>query len=407
MMIKESDIQPVIIGTDLNAYGVARAFHSAYNLTSKVFGRKKLLMVDHSKICDVTEVENFGDDDVMVEALTDYSKKHPEKKLVLFAASEQYVFRILKNHDRLRNYYFIPYSEPELGVALSNKTNFYHYCEQFGLDYPRSERVNSENYKNHQTSVKFPLILKPSESNDYFSMSFEGKEKAFIVDDEKTLGNLLEKIYGEGYAHEMLIQDYIEGDVSNEYVMNTYSDSNGKVKLMSLGRIVIEDPQPDMRGNYIAIINPEESKAVEELYANVKGFLESINFKGLANFDFKYDAKDQKFKAFEINMRQGRSSYFSIMAGANFAVPIVNELTDNNSDGDVIIGREAFAWINCNEKTFYAFMEKQDKELNEKVKRIKHVDNTLAYGKDWSIKRKLKIRKYFKLYDDRLSPFIK
>lgn len=406
-MIKESDIQPVIIGTDLNAYGVARAFHSAYGITSKVFGRKKLLMVDHSKICDVTEVENFGDDDTMVEALIDYSKNHPGKKHVLFAASEQYVFRILNNHDRLRAYYFIPYSEPELGMELSNKTNFYNYCEQFGLDYPHSERVNSDTFKNYKTSVNFPLILKPSESNDYFYMDFEGKEKAFIVEKEETLHNLLEKIYAQGYAHDMLIQEYIEGDVSNEFVMNTYSDSNGKVKLMSLGRIVIEDPQPDMRGNYIAIINPEESEAVEKLYKNVKGFLENINFKGLANFDFKYDTKEQKFKAFEINMRQGRSSYFSIMAGANFAVPIVNELTGKSSDSDVLIGREEFAWINCSKKTFYAFMEKQDKHLYEKVKAIENTDNSLAYGKDGSIKRKLKIRKYFKLYDDRLSPFIK
>jgi len=79
-MNKNINFQPVIIGTDLNSYGVARTFHMAYGVTSKIFGNKKLLMVDHSSICDVTEVNGFTKDEIMVETLIRYAKENKEKE---------------------------------------------------------------------------------------------------------------------------------------------------------------------------------------------------------------------------------------------------------------------------------------------------------------------------------------
>lgn len=401
------NIQPVIIGTDLNAYGVARAFHAEYGINSKIFGRKKLLMVDHSKICDVTEVDDFSDDKVMVDTLINYSKNNSSKKLILFAASEQYVFRILNNYTALQEYYYIPYSSPALGIELSNKMNFYDYCEKYDLDYPKAEVVNKETYHDIQFEINYPVILKPTESNDYFALDFEGKEKAFIIENSDTLLETLNKIYATNYSHDMIIQEYIPGEVSNEYVMNTYSDSSGKVKLMSLGRIIIEDPQPDMRGNYIAIVSPEESETVDKLYEKVKALLENIEFKGLANFDFKFDPRDGKFKTFEINMRQGRSSFFSVLAGANFAIPVVNDvLNDNNQDTELLKGNREFVWINCDKETFYKIIKKQDTTIYEKIKTIDNIDNTLSYNNDKNLFRKHKIKKYFDLYDKRLERYI-
>lgn len=390
--------QPVIIGTDLNTYGVARAFHMAYGSISKVFGTRKLLMVDHSKICDVTEVPNFSNDDIMVKTLKDYAVENSNKKLILFAASEQFVFRILSNYNELSKYYVIPYTEAEQGIFLSNKMNFYELCEKYELDYPKAEMIDHRNYSEHKSELSFPVVLKPAESSDYFDLKFEGKEKAYILEDADSLNKALSSIYGAGYKHNMILQEYVYGDVTNEYVMNVYSDSQGKVRLMSLGRIAIEDPDPVMRGNYVAIISPEMNEDVQMLYHKIKHFLESINYTGLSNFDFKLDASDGKFKVFEINMRQGRSSFFSTLAGANIAVPIVEDLVMRKPVESIIYGDKNFLWMNCFSGTVYKMLERTDLELFHQAKKIANKGTTLFYDKDLSIQRRWVIFRYFSLY---------
>ena len=54
--------------------------------------------------------------------------------------------------------------------------------------------------------------------------------------------------------------------------------------------------------------------------------MESINYRGFAEVDMKYDIKDNTFKVLEINARQGRSSYYVTALGKNLVKVIVDDL---------------------------------------------------------------------------------
>ena len=135
------------------------------------------------------------------------------------------------------------------------------------------------------------------------------------------MGLEIGEIYGAGYDDDLIIQDMIPGNDEYMRVLTSYSDKNGKVKMMCLGHVLLEEHTPHGLGNHAIIITePNES-----LMKHVKNLLEDLHYVGFSNFDIKYDRRDGKYKFFEINTRQGRSNYYVTGSGFNVAKYIVEE----------------------------------------------------------------------------------
>lgn len=113
----------------------------------------------------------------------------------------------------------------------------------------------------------------------------------------------------------MILQEFVPGGDEQMHVLNAYVDQHGRVQMMLLGQPLLEDPTPQSVGNYAAII-PDSNL---DLLRRVKGFLEDIGYVGPANFGMKVDPRTGEHKLFEINLRQGRSSYFTTLNGFNWA----------------------------------------------------------------------------------------
>ena len=78
-MILEKRIIPVLLGADLNAYGIARAFHEAFGVKSYAFGKYKLGTTAMSSIIKFTVVKDLSDDNKTVTLLTDFAKKQKNR----------------------------------------------------------------------------------------------------------------------------------------------------------------------------------------------------------------------------------------------------------------------------------------------------------------------------------------
>ena len=392
---------PIILGTDANAYGLARSFYEKYNIKSLSLGVAQLIETKNSKIIDVKIYKDLKDNfkEIMKQIGKEYKEKYD--KLILLSCAEWYTDLIVTNRKELEKYFILPFMNKELKGKLEDKESFYNICEKYNLDYPKTYIVTRQNYDNIKLPFSYPVALKPSSSTEYSKVNFEGKEKSYKVNNEKELKQIINNIYKTNYNSNIIVQDFIPGEDDTMYVMNCYSNKDGKVKMMCLGRCILEEHTPYGIGNYKAII----SDGNEKLYEKIKNFLEDIKYVGFSNFDLKYDYRDKKYKLFEINIRQGRSSFFTTAAGLNLSKYLVEDYIENK-DAAVDYNYNKHLWLATPKNLLKKYVYNKDclEEAKQLIKEKKYT-YTLKYKKDKSLYRwfwinriYLKDYKLFKLY---------
>lgn len=386
------NIQPVLIGADLNCYNVARAFHEAYNVKSIAFGRYELGATKNSNIIEFNIEEKINESKVLVERLIKLSYTLKDKKLILMGCTDEYAELIIDNKDKLEHKYIIPYINKELKAELISKDSFYSMCEKFNLPYPKTY-IYSKNDSVENVNFTYPIIVKPADSISYWHNTFENMKKAYLVNDYNEFKEVANLIYSSGYSENLIIQDFIPGDDSKMRVLTAYSDKSGKVKMMCLGHVLLEEHTPKGIGNHAAII----TEFNEETMIKFKNFLESINYVGFSNFDIKYDERDNEYKVFEINLRQGRSNYYVTGSKNNIAKYIVDDYV-LNKELSLNLCKDEYFWRVIPDNIVYKFV-KDESLVNKAKKLVKENKCSSSFKYDKDLKGNLKRRIYLKLFD--------
>ena len=321
---------PVLLGGDANVYGMARSFYMEYGVTSLAIGKGALAATANSRLVKMAVVEpNLEDDGVFVRTLTDFAKAHTGKTLVLVSCGDNYPGLMARARAALEPHYKFACPTPELVAELDTKEFFYKACERHGLSYPRTFGCTNENYKTVELPFPFPCIIKASNSVAYWNCKFPHKKKVFVAYNKEEFDAITAAIYSSSYQDNLVLQEYIPGDDNCMRVLNCYSGLDHKVKLMALGRPLLEEQTPEGIGNYAAIMNVRD----DELMEKMKAFLEDVGWEGFSNVDMKYDARDGKYKLFEMNPRQGRSSFFVTASGYNLAKWLVEDVVEHKEQG--------------------------------------------------------------------------
>ena len=365
--MEQLNIIPVLLGADLNCYNVARAFHEEYRVKSYAFGRYAIGASNYSRIVKFTIVEKLDDPEVMVSTLLAFAEKHPDAKLIAFGCTDDYASMLIHYGDRLRPKYIVPYIGPELFERLAYKASFYDDCDKHGIPYPKTKIITPDTkldsiLDESQLGFPYPIIIKPSASAVYWRYPFDGMKKVYTAASPGEAEIVIRRIFASGYPEKIILQDMIPGDDSHMRVLTAYSDQNGKVRMMCLGHVLLEEHTPKGLGNHCAIITEQNLPLMERF----KDYLESVGYVGYSNFDIKYDERDGSWRAFEINLRLGRSNNYVTSAGCNVARYIVDDYIKNvKYDGTYFCDREIF-WHSVPKGVIYKYCRNADEVAHAK-----------------------------------------
>lgn len=394
---------PVIVGTNINAYNMAISFHEEYGINPVIVGRDSLPFTSYSSIMGPMEFhKGLHDPQTFVQFLKEVANKHgqPSKQLLLIGTDDLYVQMIIEQQDKLREHYIFNYMSEQLMNKLYIKKNFYELCAEHGIDTPTTYFYSCKDPNPFNEKVQFPVIIKPSDGVQYYRHPFEGLQKIYKVDTYEEINRIITMVKGSGYEEDLIIQDFIPGDDTYMWDAVYYGDRNGKAQLITLGQVVLQERLMTAIGNYTALI----TRYNEELMLKLAHFLEVVGYVGYGNFDLKYDERDGKFKVFEVNIRQGRSSYYITQCGHNMAKYFVDDLI-YEQEKPLTLLKEDFLFTVVPKIVLKKFVD--NKEIQKEISsllRAGKFGNPLFYKKDTHFKRKLYLLarqvNYYRKYKD-------
>ncbi len=380
---------PLLFAGDINVYSVARAFHEEYGIKPYVYGKYPTGVCYGSKIMHYTSNPNADVQETFFDLVETFAKEHKDETVLLIGCGDSYVQLISENKNKFPENVVVPYIDIDMMNSLIHKEKFYKMCEEVGVDYPNTFVHYKDTKKDFKLPFEPPFIVKPSNGIEYWRHPFDTQKKVYKADSRIELERILEDIYGSGYEDSVIIQDFIPGDDTYMRVLTNYSDKNGKVKMMCLGHVLLEEHTPHGIGNHAVIIT-EHNDEVEKQF---KKLLESMNYVGFSNFDIKYDIRDGKYKVFEINTRQGRSNFYVTAAGANVAKCFVEDYIENREMPENIVKIENL-WLVVPKKVAFDYIKpKEYKEQMRKLFKEGKWVNPLFYAPDDGFSRKIKLMK--------------
>lgn len=404
-MINTKKIIPILVGTDVNAYGMARSFHEEYGIRSHCIGIAELPMTKDSKICDVTIVPELRQESVFVSSLIKMANDFTENsdiKPILICAGDEYTELAINNYEQLKDYFIIPYPHKEILDAVYFKDNFYSLCEKYQLPYPKTVVVEESNFEDEIANLKldFPIAMKPVDAAQQIALDFDGQQKAYKFTAKSGLISMIKRTYVAGYHGKLLLQDFIPGDDTHMHTINFYADEGHNVRLMVMGQQLLEDPSDFLVGNYVATM----IKYLPEIEDLLTNFIKKINYSGYGNFDLKYDDRDHQYKIIELNPRQGRSAFYTTASGYNLMKYAVEDLIFETPFNKPVYADTEFLWLGVSPKD--ALENVHNPEIKQAMKNLIEIGkygNTLQYPHDLSIIRNYRINKYYSSYSKRFS----
>ena len=324
-----TDIQPVILGGDMASYPMAREFFEAYGVRSICVVPEPIKIIEKSRLIDVHTVPDMSAESLQ-RALSTIATEHASQTVVLIANSDPVVERLDSIMGSLPANVRCALARHDLIERVSDKIEFARLCEQYGLDAPNSEVVNvGAEGPIAPSKLPFPLIAKPAVSSaEYFLLYAKGFKKVYFIQSQEELDELWAALRAEHFSGDFLVQELIGGDDTYVDMITCYVNQQGKTTLFVSSQVLLEDHNPALYGNPVAMI----TRPMPELWEKVAAMLADLGWRGFANFDMKRDPKTGRVIFMDFNPRLGANSYYACVGGVNPMVALVSDLVDGTDD---------------------------------------------------------------------------
>ncbi len=255
------------------------------------------------------KVPGLREEQETVDSLLEVAKRLNLRGWVLYATRDEHVAALSRHRAELSEWFRMPTPDWEVVKWAWNKWNTYQLAEKLGLSIPKTYCPRSVAELNAM-DIQFPVGVKPAVKEDFF---YATKAKAWRANNREELTTLFSRATEHSKGNEVLIQEIIPGDGRTQYSSCLLFKDGRALASMEALRWRQHPPEFGRAATYVESIDHPE---VREMSIR---FLKAMNYYGLAEIEFKRDARDGKFKLLDVNVRTWGFHALGEVAGVDFS----------------------------------------------------------------------------------------
>ena len=374
-MYKIKPLTPLLLGANLCAYSVARAFHEYSGVKSYAFCRQRCALTQFSKIIKPYVYAGLDDFKVAGPAFFDFAKKHKRERLFIIPCSEEYTELAAYVAASFPDYYISYLPERDVRYVLRDKSLFYKMLKEEEILYPKTKVIGyGDEIAVKAADFSYPAVIKPSDSTHYLRYCPSKKmKKVYYPTSAEDAHNYCERLYGEGYRSGIILQEKIAGQGVKKTVLTVFF-SNGVALRAVYGKVILFYTGATISADRAAIITEGLSPTSKKLIR----LFERLGYSGFANFDM-ISLGDCEY-VLDVSTGQGGCCDYMRAAGVNMAELLTNAVNCEAIEKELECAK--VYWHYLSHYTVSALASYADRKEAEELLSVGLASSPLAYAPD-------------------------
>jgi len=224
----------------------------------------------------------------------------------LLPTHDEYMNPVARNRERLGDRFLYPFPDWDVLEVIQSKEKQLSRAVELGIPLPQTRYPRTvEEALSVAGELGYPLVVKPSDP-PWFRVNYH--RQGFRCDSEEQLVQAFEW----ARPHGAVVQEFIVGGDEELYSLGAYVARDGEPLGLFCGR-KLRQTRKDIGSCRIG-----ETLWVDEVVEQGLAFLRGLSFFGIAQVEFKRDARDGVFKLIEVNPRLWQWHGLAAECGVDF-----------------------------------------------------------------------------------------
>jgi predicted ATP-grasp superfamily ATP-dependent carboligase len=198
---------------------------------------------------------------------------------------------------RLREQFVFPEQPAGLAESLSNKKELYSLCKRQGIPTPEAMFPESkQDVVQLLERLTFPVVLKSIDPR-----RLHERPRAKSVSIARSREELLHQYdqMEEPRAPNLMVQEYIPGGPDSVWMFDGYFNKDSECLIGITGRKLRQHPP------YTGITTLGVCVSNDDVHTTTRTLMKALGYRGMVDMGYRYDARDGRYKLFDVNPRLG------------------------------------------------------------------------------------------------------